>query len=115
MKKVNVEKFLTAYEDAVKDRDDLIAKKDEAVKLETEKVESIIGVNFSEAVKAHVLAEVIAEKEKEFDIASADAKVFAFEEYLEDVEEEHPEDCQCEDCVANKEEVKVDEFGNQII
>lgn len=118
MKQVNVEKFLAAYEDAVKGRDDLIVKKDEAVKSETEKVEAIIGANFSETVKAHVLAEVIAEKEKEFDLAAADDKVASFEEYIIFVEdaEEHPADCQCDECVAAREgtEVAVDEYGNPI-
>ena len=100
-KKVNIELFLADYKLALEERDNLIANKDAAVEAEKQKVEALVG--FSDKVKATLLAEVIAEKEAEFDMEAVEAKVAGFEKYLEEVE--HPEDCECEECLAKRAQI----------
>lgn len=109
MKKVNVEKFLADYELAVKEKEDAIAKKDVVIAEEKAKVDALMG--YSDHVKEVLFAEVVAEKEKEFDFDALNAKIENFEKYLEDVVEEVP----VEETEEKVEEVRVDEFGNPIV
>ena len=111
MKKVNVEKFLADYELAIKEKEEAVAKKDGVIAEEKAKVDALVG--YSDHVKEVLLAEVVAEKEKEFDFSDLDAKIVNFEKYLEDVVEEVPtEECADEEKV---EETRLDEFGNPIV
>lgn len=112
MKKVNVEKFLADYELAIKEKEEAIIKKDGVIAEEKAKVDALVG--YSDHVKEVLLAEVVAEKEKEFDFSGLDAKIENFEKYLEDVVEEVP----VEETAENEEkveEVRLDEFGNPIV
>lgn len=115
MKKVNVEKFLADYELAVKEKEEAVAKKDVVIAEEKAKVDALVG--YSDHVKEVLLAEVVAEKEKEFDFAALDAKLEGFEKYLEDVVVEAPvvEEQPVENTDPNTIEVRLDEFGNPII
>lgn len=111
MRCVDETKFLADYDLAVKEREDLIATKDTAIKAEVEKAERVILDNgYSDAVKELLIAEVVAEKKKEFDLTKLDAKVDMFKAYIiekEDVVEDEDNECSAE--------VRVDEFGNPIV
>lgn len=117
MKKVNVEKFLADYELAVKEKEEAVAKKDVAIAEEKAKVDALVG--FSDHVKEILFAEIVAEKDKEFDFSGLDAKIEGFEKYLEDVVEETPvvEEQPVENTDPNtlELEVRLDEFGNPIV
>lgn len=111
MKKVNVEKFLADYEVAVKEKEEAVAKKDIVIAEEKAKVDALVG--YSDHVKEVLLAEVVAEKEKEFDFDALDTKLEGFEKYLEDVIEEDAIEENIEE--EKVEEVRRDEFGNPIV
>lgn len=115
MKKVNVEKFLADYELAVKEKEEAVAKKDVVIAEEKAKVDALVG--YSDHVKEVLFAEVVAEKEKEFDFAILDEKIAGFEKYLEDVEEETivVDEQSIENADPNTLEVRLDEFGNPIV
>lgn len=115
MKKVNVEQFLADYELAVKEKEEAVAKKDVVIAEEKAKVDALVG--YSDHVKEVLFAEVVAEKEKEFDFATIDEKIACFEKYLEDVVEEAPvvEEQPVENADPNTLEVRLDEFGNPIV
>lgn len=87
MKKVNEEKFLAAYKKAVEEKEFAVANKESVLEAEKAKVEEILGDKFSDTVKELCLKEALAEKEKEFDFEALDAKIAAFEEYLDEIEE----------------------------
>lgn len=114
MKKINEQKFLDAYEVALKAKEAAVAEKEAALNIEKEKVSSLEG--YSDHVKEILLAEVIAEKEKEFDLSKLDADIATFEQFLEDVEEEIVETVESEPVIEESvvEEQKFDEFGNPI-
>ena len=112
MKKVNVEKFLADYELSVQERETATTAKEEAIeKVKADNETMAVEKGWSEFVKNGVLELLLAEKEKEFDFVALDEKVSGFEKYLEDVEEETP----VVEEVTETTEIKVDEFGNQII
>ena len=116
MKVVNTEKFLADYELAVKEKEEAIANKDIVIAEEKAKVDALEG--YSEHVKEILLAEVVAEKEKEFDFSLLDEKIGGFEKYLDDVVEDEPvEEVAVEEVenAENVEDVKLDEFGNPIV
>lgn len=108
MKKVNVEKFLADYEIAVKEKEDLLERKEATLASERADIEAL--PEKYNGVKEKLFAEVAAEKEKEFDFESIDAKIAGFEAYLEDVVEEEPV---VEEVAENA--PAVDEFGNPIV
>lgn len=111
MKKVNVEKFLADYELAVKEKEDLLERKEAVLMAEKADIEALPEKYNS--VKEKLFAEVAAEKEKEFDFVAVDEKIAGFEKYLEDVEEVVEEDKPVEDVAV--EAPIVDEFGNPVV
>lgn len=108
MKKVNVEKFLADYELAVKEKKDLLERKEAVLMAEKADIEALPEKYNS--VKEKLFAEVAAEKEKEFDFVAVDEKIAGFEKYVEEVVEE---DKPVEDVAV--EAPVVDEFGNPIV
>lgn len=115
MKKVNVEKFLSDYELVVREKEDAVNAKENALntaKLEAENMAKEKG--WSEFVKNGIQSILIQEQEEKFDFSGLDAKLENFEKYLEDVNEEVPveENIEVEEKV---EEIRVDEFGNPIV
>lgn len=97
-KKVNEQLFLVDYQLAIEEKNTLVTDREIALEAERQKVAALAG--FSDRVKETLLAEVIAEKEAEFNFKEIDEKIARFEKYLEDVE--HPEDCECEECLAKR-------------
>lgn len=109
-KKVNEELFLADYQLAIEEKNALVIARESAFEAEKQKVEALVG--FSDRVKETLLAEVIAEKEAEFNFEEIDEKIARFEKYLEDVE--HPEDCECEECLAKRAQVN-EEIVEQVM
>lgn len=122
MRNVDVEKFLADYDVVVKEKEDKVNAKDAALLAEKTKAENVCVENgYSDAVKEMLVAEVVAEKEKEFDLTEIDEKIASFEKYIvvvedEKIEEEivHMEETEAVvELVAN--EIKFDAFGNPIV
>lgn len=109
-KKVNEELFLADYQLALEEKKALAIAREGVLEAEKQKVEALVG--FSDRVKETLLAEVIAEKEAEFNFEKIDEKIARFEKYLEDVE--HPEDCECEECLAKRAQVN-EEIVEQVM
>lgn len=117
MKRVNVEKFLADYELAVKEKEDAVNAKENALntaKLEAENMAKEKG--WSEFVKNGIQSILIQEQEEKFDFSGLDAKLENFEKYLEDIVEETQdvEEHPVENSDPNTLEVRVDKFGNPI-
>lgn len=129
MRYVDEAKFFADYDAAVKERDTMVATKDAAIDAEVKKAEQVVADNgYSETVKNLLVAEVVAEKEKEFDLTVLNAKVETFEAYIitkEDVEIETETETEIESEENVAEEVlpetnveqpaQYDEYGNQIV
>lgn len=79
---INFEKFMADYNNAVVERDNLIAKKNNFVEAKKAEIEQICGNRFSEEIKATILAKSIEEKEDKFDMSEIEAKIAFFEQYL---------------------------------
>lgn len=92
---VNVEKFLADYNAKLDEKATKMVGKDDAIKAEVEKVEKIVAENgYNDTIKEMLTAEVVKEKEKEFDFAEIDKEIGEFEKYIivtEDVEEKEDE------------------------
>ena len=112
-KRVNEEKFLADYSEAVNMLENRKVERENAINVEKQRVIDLVNNGgFNEKVQEILIAEVVAEKEKEFDIEELENRVKNFELYLEDVEvptepvaDEHPENCECEECVAKRAQV----------
>ncbi|MCK9575989.1 MAG: hypothetical protein M0R51_08595 [Clostridia bacterium] len=89
VKKINEEKFFADYELALKAKEDFVANKELAIETEKQKVDAVVSANgYSEVIKEKLIALVVEEKEKEFDLGDIDSKIEKFENYLIEVEEE---------------------------
>lgn len=122
MRNVDVEKFLADYDVVVKEKEDKVNAKDAALLAEKEKAEKVCVENgYSDAVKEMLVAEVVAEKEKEFDLTEIDEKIASFEKYIvetedvcsddEELKEAEPEEVSIEENSV----IKFDAFGNPIV
>ncbi|MCK9576745.1 MAG: hypothetical protein PHR96_05025 [Clostridia bacterium] len=113
MKKINEEKFLADYELALKTKEDFVANKELAIEAEKKKVEEIVSTNaYSEVIKETLIALVVEEKEKEFDLENINSEIEDFEKYLIDVEEESEENSE-----YKNEEIEIEiqeDAGNSI-
>lgn len=91
MRSVDSEKFLADYDALLKTREEKIANRDAAIEAEKTKAEKVISDNnYSDRVKELLIAEVVTEKEKEFDLTEIDGEIAVFEKYIvvsEDVED----------------------------
>ena len=91
MRSVDSEKFLADYDALLKEKDEKIATRDAAIEAEKTKAEKVIADNnYSDKVKEMLIAEVVSEKEQEFDLTEIDSKLAVFENYIvfaEDVED----------------------------
>lgn len=122
MRNVDVEKFLADYDVVVKEKEDKVNAKDAALLAEKAKAEKVCVENgYSDAVKEMLVAEVVAEKEKEFDLTEIDEKIASFEKYIVVVEDEKIEEEivhmeKTEEIVEPVDnEIKFDAFGNPIV
>ena len=123
MRNVNVEKFLADYDTVLEDKKTKVSAKETAILAEKAKAEKVCVENgYSDAVKEMLVAEVVAEKEKEFDLTEIDEKIASFEKYIVVTEDEVSELANSEE-VAQAENVsteensvlKFDAFGNPIV
>ena len=124
MRYVDETKFFTDYDAAIKERDTMVATRDAAIDAEVKKAEQVVADNgYSETVKNLLVAEVVAEKEKEFDLTVLNARVDMFENYIvvrEDVEREteiETEQVENEEVLPEtnvEEPTQYDEYGNPI-
>lgn len=97
---VDVEKFLADYDALVVERETKIQERDKAIETEKEKAEKVVSDNgYSDAIKEMLVAEVVSEKEKEFDLTELNDNIESFESYIileeevleEETKEETPE------------------------
>ena len=124
MRYVDETKFLADYDKVLEDRDTLVATRDAAIDAEIAKAEKVVADNgYSDTVKDLLVAEVVAEKQKEFDLTVLNARVEMFENYIlvkEDVTREteiETEQVENEEVLPEtnvEEPTQYDEYGNPI-
>ena len=111
MREINTERFFAAYDELIRAKEEKLATKDQVIEAEKVKAENVVATNgYSDAVKELLIKEIVAEKEKEFDTVEDDAKIAEYAQFIdftedvveEEIHEEHPADCECEECVAKR-------------
>lgn len=117
IKKINEEKFFADYDLALKAKEEFVANKELAIENEKEKVEAVVAGNgYSEVIKEKLIALVVEEKEKEFDLGNIDSKIELFENYLVEVEEDFAEESEDNENETVEEESETQEnIENQIV
>lgn len=111
MREINTERFFAAYDELIRAKEEKLATKDQVIEAEKVKAENVVATNgYSDAVKELLIKEIVAEKEKEFDTVEDDAKIAEYAQFIdftedvveEEIHEEHPADCECEECVSKR-------------
>ena len=114
MKKINEELFLVDYEMLLKEKEEMISKRDAEIERAREEINAIPNPNglITDHVKEVALGEVVAEINTKYDFDSIDKKIAFVEKYIDEVVEAEPI---VENPVENVEEIRIDEFCNQIV
>ena len=131
MRNVDWEKFLADYDIVLKEKENMLIEKDNAIILAKEETEKIWKESFSqypERIKDNLIKDVVETKENEYNVYlnEIDTRISFFEKYVIVVEDEVIEEEQNQEIVVEPEtfvgplasgfvnEPKFDSFGNLI-